>query len=69
MRVLDGTVRRVNRRKRLAKSLGMQMGTMYEKHVEKFKQSSGYVRDGNLRHYVSCKCKKPIHIKGSREPI
>ena len=61
-----GTVRRVKRRERLAVALGMQMGTLYAKHVEKFEKSKGYVRDGNLRHYVSCHCKRRIHVKGDR---
>ena len=67
MRVSSGTVRRVKRRERIAKSLGMQTGTMYDKHVKKFEQSLGYVRDGNLRHYVACNCKRKIHAKGRRD--
>ena len=67
MKPSSDTAKHIKRRERLAKSLGMQGGTLYEKHVEKFKSSLGYVRDGNLRHYVSCYPKRPIHIKGSRE--
>lgn len=64
MRVQDSTIRKIKRRERLASALGMQGGTLYEKHVEKFRASSGYVRDGNLRHYVSCNVKRRIHVKG-----
>lgn len=64
MQVSSDTIKRVKKRERLAKSLGMQMGTLYMRHVEKFQASSGYVRDGNLRHYVACNRKRRIHVKG-----
>lgn len=36
----------------MLKAHGPQGGTDYDRHVEKIKQSSGYMRDGNVTHYV-----------------
>lgn len=56
----------LQRRIRLSKALGLQMGTLYAKRREKLSKSYGYLRDGNLRHYVACYPKRPIHVKGKR---
>lgn len=34
-------------------NLGMQGGTLYAKHRDKVTNSLGYMRDGNVSHYVS----------------
>lgn len=47
------TERKVRQRERLADDLGLQQGTVYQKHREKISMSSGYMRDGNVTHYVS----------------
>lgn len=67
MKAAPETIRKVKRRERLSKALGMQIGTIYERHVVKFQASTGYVRDGNLRHYVACNRKRKIHLKGRRD--
>ena len=43
----------VKKRQRLAKVLGLQQGTLYTKHRAKLDVSFGYMRTGNVRHYVS----------------
>ncbi|MBR1455149.1 MAG: hypothetical protein IJ593_11005 [Lachnospiraceae bacterium] len=43
------------KRKKMASDFGFQGGTVYDKHVEKIKKSDGYMRDGNVRHYISVK--------------
>ena len=42
----------VKRRERLLRSLGMQCGTLYERHRKKITDSSGYMKDGNVSHYA-----------------
>lgn len=44
---------KLKQRKRLMDSLGMQGGTVYAKHRDKVSNSLGYMRDGNVSHYVS----------------
>ena len=48
------TEKKLNQRKNLLKKLGTQGGTIFEKHIKKVEQSFGYMRDGNVSHYVSC---------------
>ena len=43
----------VKRRENLLRSLGMQGGTIYEKHRRKVSRSGGYMRDGNVSHYAA----------------
>lgn len=43
----------VSKRRRLAEELGLQQGTLYAKHRAKLDVSFGYMRTGNVRHYVS----------------
>lgn len=45
---------KIKQRLHLAVKFGWQGGTMYERHVEKVKHSGGYMRDGNVTHYVAC---------------
>lgn len=44
---------KLEKRKKLMDSLGMQGGTLYAKHRDKISTSLGYMRDGNVSHYVS----------------
>lgn len=44
---------KLKQRKRLMDNLGMQGGTLYAKHRNKISNSLGYMRDGNVSHYVS----------------
>lgn len=44
---------KLKQRKSLMDSLGMQGGTLYAKHRDKISSSLGYMRDGNVSHYVS----------------
>lgn len=44
---------KLKQRKRLMDNLGMQGGTLYAKHRDKVTSSLGYMRDGNVSHYVS----------------
>lgn len=48
------TKRKLKQREKMKKDLGVQGGSLYEKHVEKVDKSLGYMRDGNVSHYVSC---------------
>jgi hypothetical protein len=50
----DLTERKLKQRERMKNDLGLQGGTLYEKHREKVENSLGYMRDGNVSHYVSC---------------
>lgn len=49
---------KVQQRLTLVKRLGLQQGTLYVKHREKIAHSPNYMRDGNVRHYVSTKPRK-----------
>ena len=46
-------------RGRLLKALGERGGTLYEKHQCKVNSSLGYMRDGNVSHYVNTRYRKP----------
>lgn len=46
-----------DRRMRLLYALGERQGTLYKKHVDKIHVSSGYMRDGNVSHYVQINSK------------
>lgn len=48
------TERKLIHRKNMMKKLGQQGGTVYDKHIAKINKSLGYMRDGNVSHYVSC---------------
>lgn len=39
-------------RMRMLRDLGEQGGLIYERHIEKIHCSSGYMRTGNVSHYV-----------------
>lgn len=58
----------VKRRERLLRSLGMQGGTIYERHRKKIMDSSGYMRDGNISHYAQITpTNKKIKTKNRRQ--
>lgn len=48
------TRRKLNKRKKMMKDLGLQGGTLYEKHVKKVEKSAGYMRKGHVSHFVQC---------------
>lgn len=64
----DRVKKKIAKRLRMAKELGTLCkidtvtnkvyGTLYEKHLRKIQKSGGYMRDGNVSHYVSCKPRK-----------
>ena len=47
------TSAKVNQRGKMIKDYGLQGGTLYEKHRNKINNSLGYMRTGNVSHYVS----------------
>lgn len=58
------TKRKLNQRKRLIEAYGLQQGTLYEKHREKISKSLGYMRDGNVRHFVAVRPRRKTSING-----
>lgn len=51
-------------RKRLMGDLGLQEGCVYDRHREKIQRSCGYMRTGNVRHFV---CTHPRRKTKSRD--
>ncbi len=49
---------KLKQRKRLMDNLGMQGGTLYTRYRDKISNSLGYMRDGNVSHYVSIRYTK-----------
>ena len=47
------TARKLAQRVLLKKKLGLQGGCIYERHREKIEVSAGYMRTGNVSHFVS----------------
>ncbi len=43
---------KLEKRKRLMISLGLQPGLLYQRHREKIQVSVGYMRTGNVSHFV-----------------
>ena len=52
------TTLKLRKRQRLMAMLGLQGGCVYEKHREKIGKSIGYMRTGNVSHFVSTKPRK-----------
>ena len=48
------TARKIEKRERLKDAFGLRGGTLYERHQEKVGKSLGYMRDGNVTHFVRC---------------
>ena len=49
------TALKLKKRQRLMAMLGLQGGCVYEKHRKKIGRSIGYMRTGNVSHFVSTK--------------
>ncbi|MBQ9348589.1 MAG: hypothetical protein IJT94_14845, partial [Oscillibacter sp.] len=47
------TLLKQEKRLALMRALGMKGGMLYEKHRKKVQRSGGYMRDGNVSHFVS----------------
>lgn len=45
--------RKMRRRREMMRVHGQQGGLLYEKHRRKIDRSLGYMRDGNVSHYVA----------------
>ena len=45
--------RKIEQRRKLAKDFGLQQGTLYAKHRGKLDKSYGYLRCGNVSHFVA----------------
>lgn len=60
------TRRKVKQRERMAKDFGLNGGTVFEKHRAKVRKSSGYMKDGNVSHYVSTKASRKTKVSGHR---
>lgn len=50
-------------RERLMAMFGLQGGTVYQRHRDKIAQSSGYMRTGNVSHFVSTKPRKKTRCR------
>ena len=48
------TKNKLNQRKKLAKHFGWNGGLLYKRQREKITESTGYMRDGNVSHFVCC---------------
>lgn len=63
------TKRKIHQREELAKTFGLNQGTVYERHRDKIENvSSGYMRDGNVSHFVSVNASKKTRRTGSYGP-
>ena len=49
----EAAARKMRRRREMMRVHGQQGGLLYEKHRRKIDRSLGYMRDGNVSHYVS----------------
>lgn len=49
----EAAARKMRRRSEMMRAHGQQGGLLYEKHRRMIDQSLGYMRDGNVSHYVS----------------
>lgn len=64
LRILK-TRRKVKQRERMMKSFGLQGGTMYSKHRAKITKSTGYMRDGNVSHYIQVGFNQKTNNRGN----
>ena len=62
------TLLKQEKRLTLMRALGMQGGMLYEKHRKKVRRSGGYMRDGNVSHFVSTKPRKRNQGQKSDRP-
>lgn len=49
----ETATRKMRKRSKMMRDHGKQSGLFYERHRQKIDQSLGYMRDGNVTHYVS----------------
>ncbi len=49
----EAAARKMRKRSRMMRDHGKQGGLFYERHRQKIDRSLGYMRDGNVSHYVS----------------
>ena len=49
----EAAARKMRRRREMMRAHGQQGGLIYERHRRKIDRSLGYMRDGNVSHYVS----------------
>lgn len=49
----EEAARKMRRRSKMMRDHGKQGGLIYERHRRKIDRSLGYMRDGNVSHYVS----------------
>ena len=54
----EATAHKLKQRGKIMRSLGQQIGSVYERHRRKIGRSLGYMRDGNVSHYVAVKPKQ-----------
>ena len=52
------TFKKQKKREKMLKIFGERGGTLYEKHREKIEKSTGFMRDGNVSHFVNVGLKK-----------
>ncbi len=50
-------------------SLGQQGGMVYEKHIKKINQSLGYMRDGNVTHFVQAGFRQKTRDRSRCGPV
>lgn len=63
------TLLKQEKRLALRRALGMQGGILYEKHRKKVQRSGGYMRDGNVSHFVSTKPRKRTRDRSRIGPV
>ena len=49
----ETAARKMRKRSKMMRDHGKQGGLIYERHRQKIDRSLGYMRDGNVSHYVS----------------
>ena len=63
------TLLKQEKRLALMRALGMKGGMLYEKHRKKVRRSGGYMRDGNVSHFVSTKPRKRTKDRSRLGPV
>ena len=68
----EAAARKMRRRCEMMRAHGQQGGLIYEKHRRKIDRSLGYMRDGNVSHYVAVgfrpKTKDQANYGSARRP-
>ena len=55
-------------RERMMRFLGLQAGSVYRKHRKKVSRSSGYMKSGNVSHFVSTTPRRYTRKRGRYAP-